>query len=50
MFVKHTGATAAGDGFYLGQGEEVFIPTQQLSQVQHKAAGVGTQSLSYKAY
>ncbi len=50
VFIKHTGATAANNGFHLRSGEEVFIPTQQLSQVQHKATGVGTLSLSYKAY
>ena len=50
--VKHAGATTAGsnDGYFLAQGEEVFIPTNQASQIQVKSVGFGTQQASYKAY
>ena len=49
VYVAVDGATLDGDGFFLDQGDEVFVECSQLSTVKVKREGGSDQSVTFIA-
>ena len=47
--VSVVGATAAGDGFHLAEGDEVFIETNQLEKIRVKKGGSSNGTVTFIA-
>ena len=49
LFVTVKGATAAGSGYHLAEGDEVFIETNQLNNIMVKRSGSSNATVTFIA-